>query len=109
MKLKIIHLEDSVMKHIAISRVIGKMAQVDWVTDMASGIEKIDFSIENGTPYDLAITDMHYSLSPGSDLNDWENELKALLYSMNNFKALDKKEPWKRGDINEKKDKGAAS
>ena len=44
MKLKIIHLEDSVMKHIAISRVIGKMAQVDWVTDMASGIEKIDFS-----------------------------------------------------------------
>ena len=37
------------------------------------------------------------------------NELKALLYSMNNFKALDKKEPWKRGDINEKKDKGAAS
>ena len=33
------------------------------------------------------------------------NELKALLYSMNNFK----KEPWKRGDINEKKDKGAAS
>ena len=52
MKLKIIHLEDSVMKHIAISRVIGKMAQVDWVTDMASGIEKIDFSIENGTPYD---------------------------------------------------------
>ena len=32
------------MKHIAISRVIGKMAQVDWVTDMASGIEKIDFS-----------------------------------------------------------------
>ena len=131
------------MKHIAISRVIGKMAQVDWVTDMASGIEKIDFSIENGTPYDLAITDMHYSLSPGtradweagnlfidavnqnynnlpviicsthnvknpkaygsvwfSDLNDWENELKALLYSMNNFKALDKKEPWKRGDIN---------
>lgn len=152
MKLKIIHLEDSVMKHIAISRVIGKMAQVDWVTDMASGIEKIDFLIENGTPYDLAITDMHYSLSPGtradweagnlfidavnqnynnlpviicsthnvknpkaygsvwfSDLNDWENELKALLYSMNNFKALDKKEPWKRGDINEKKDKGAAS
>ena len=37
------------------------------------------------------------------------NELKALLYSMNNVKALDKKKPWKKGDINEKKDKGAAS
>ena len=123
MKLKIIHLEDSVIKHIAISRVVEKMAQVDWVTDMASGIEKIDYAIEKGVPYDLAITDMHYPLSPAiradweagnifvdvvnqkydnlpviicsthnvknpkaygsvwfSDLNDWENELKALIY-----------------------------
>ena len=71
MKLKIIHLEDSVMKHIAISRVIGKTAQIDWVTDMVSGIEKIDYAIENGAPYDLAITDMHYPLSPGIRA-DWE-------------------------------------
>ena len=121
-KLKIIHLEDSVIKHIAISRVVEKAAQVDWVTDMASGIEKIDYAIEKGIPYDLAITDMHYPLLPGikadweagnlfvdianqkydnlpviicsthnmkntkaygcvwfNDLNDWENELKALI------------------------------
>lgn len=131
MKLKIIHLEDSVIKHIAISRVVEKMAQVDWVTDMASGIEKIDYAIEKGVPYDLAITDMHYPLSPGiradweagkifvdvvnqkydnlpviicsthnvknpkaygsvwfSDLNDWENELKALIYGEYSAKEI---------------------
>ena len=44
MKLRIIQLEDSVMKHSAISRVIKNVvpAESDWVTDMYSGIKKID-------------------------------------------------------------------
>lgn len=48
MKLRIIQLEDSVMKHSAISRVIKNVvpAEIDWVTDMYSGIKKIDEHIE---------------------------------------------------------------
>ena len=44
MKLRIIQLEDSVMKHSAISRVIKNVvpAEIDWVTDMYSGIKKIE-------------------------------------------------------------------
>ena len=73
MKLRIIQLEDSVMKHSAISRVIKNVvpAEIDWVTDMYSGIKKIDEAYRSGIPYDLAITDMHYPLSPGGEA-DWE-------------------------------------
>lgn len=61
MKLRIIQLEDSAMKHSAISRVIKNVvpAEIDWVTDMYSGIKKIDEAYWSGIPYDLAITDMH--------------------------------------------------
>lgn len=73
MKLRIIQLEDSVMKHSAISRVIKNvvLAEIDWVTDVYSGIKKIDEAYRSGIPYDLAITDMHYPLSPGGEA-DWE-------------------------------------
>lgn len=66
MAFKIIHLEDSAMKHSAISRVIRSVvsAEIDWVTDVATGIDKINDAISEGNPYDLAITDMHYPLSP---------------------------------------------
>ena len=73
MKLRIIQLEDSVMKHSAISRVIKNVvpAEIDWVTDMYSGIKKIDEAYRSGIPYDLAITDMHYPLSLGGEAG-WE-------------------------------------
>ena len=50
MKLRIIQLEDSVMKHSAISRVIKNVvpAEIDWVTDMYSGIKKIDEAYRSG-------------------------------------------------------------
>ena len=48
MKLRIIQLEDSVMKHSVISRVIKNVvpAEIDWVTDMYSGIKKLMKHIE---------------------------------------------------------------
>ena len=60
------------MKHTSISRVIKNAvpAEIDWVTDVDSGIEKIDEAISCGNPYDLAITDMHYPLSPRTKA-DW--------------------------------------
>ena len=44
MKLKILHLEDNVMKQIAITRVIQSVADAEiiWVSDMASGMEGIE-------------------------------------------------------------------
>lgn len=47
------------------------LLKIDWVTDVASGIEKIDEAISCGKPYDLAITDMHYPLSHGIKA-DWK-------------------------------------
>lgn len=66
MAFKIIHLEDSAMKRSTISRAIKSVvsAEIDWVTDVATGIDKINDAISEGNPYDLAITDMHYPLSP---------------------------------------------
>ena len=77
MKLKILHLEDNVMKQIAITRVIRSVteAEIIWVPDMASGMEKIEEALKQNKPFDLAITDMHYPLSKGSksDLEAGEN------------------------------------
>ena len=74
MKLKILHLEDNVMKQIAITRVIQSVADAEiiWVSDMASGMEKIEEAIKQNEPFDLAITDMHYPLS-----KDSESDLEA--------------------------------
>ena len=74
MKLKILHIEDDVMKQIAITRVIQSVAdaKIIWVSDMASGMEKIEEAIKQNEPFDLAITDMHYPLS-----KDSESDLEA--------------------------------
>ena len=41
--LKILHLEDNAMKQTAIARVLHDVceAEIDWVTDVASGMKKI--------------------------------------------------------------------
>ena len=72
MEFRVLHLEDSVFKHAAIARLIKDTvnAEIDWVTDVESGIEKIKESGMQDKPYDLAITDMHYPLSKGTEA-DW--------------------------------------
>ncbi len=62
--LKILHLEDNAMKQTAIARVLHDVceAEIDWVTDVASGMKKIEEIKEQGDMYDLAITDMQYPL-----------------------------------------------
>lgn len=73
MILKIIHLEDNISKHMSITRVIQNSfpAKIELATDMGTGLEMIEKAITEGTPYDLAITDMHYPLSKGVEAN-WE-------------------------------------
>ena len=47
--LKILHLEDNAMKQTAIARVLHDVceAEIDWVTDVASGMKKIEEIKEN--------------------------------------------------------------
>ena len=42
--LKILHLEDNAMKQTAIARVLHEAceAEIDWVTDVASGMKKME-------------------------------------------------------------------
>lgn len=66
MKMKILHLEDNEKKHAIIQAVLQKMldVEIDWVTDVTSGIAKIEEAMDANTPYDVA--------------NDWRKELNDL-------------------------------
>lgn len=72
-RMKIIHLEDSVDKHMEVCRELQKMGitSVEWVTCVNEGLEKIETAIKNGAPFDLAISDMHYPIRRG-EVADWE-------------------------------------
>ena len=67
--MRIIHLEDDVMKFPAIKRVLMDAGirndDIVWVNNVEDGIEQIEKAIEEGTPFELAITDQHYPLKKG--------------------------------------------
>ena len=71
--MRIIHLEDSVDKHMEVCRELRKMGitSVEWATSVGEGLEKIETAIQNGAPFDLAISDMHYPIRRG-EIADWE-------------------------------------
>lgn len=71
--MRIIHLEDSVDKHMEVCRELRKMGitSVEWATNVGEGLEKIETAIQNGVPFDLAISDMHYPIRRG-EVADWE-------------------------------------
>lgn len=75
--LKILHLEDNAMKQTAIARVLHDVceAEIDWVTDVASGMKKIGEIKEQGDMYDLAITDMQYPLKKGTGIDEDAGEV----------------------------------
>ncbi len=63
--MKLIHLEDTVEKQVKIARILRDMGESDitWVATVEEGIEEIEKAIENGTPFQMAISDMHYPLT----------------------------------------------
>jgi hypothetical protein len=63
-KVRVINLEDNVMKHHAITRVLEDMRirDITWVKNVDDGMEEIEKAISNGTPYSIAITDMQFYL-----------------------------------------------
>ena len=71
--MKIIHLEDSVDKHMEVCRELRKMGNnsLEWATSVGEGLEKIQSAIQNRTPFNLAISDMHYPIRRG-EAADWE-------------------------------------
>ena len=75
--LKILHLEDNAMKQTAIARVLHDVceAEIDWVTDVASGMKKIEEIKEQGDMYDLVITDMQYPLKKGTGIDEDAGEV----------------------------------
>ena len=75
--LKILHLEDNAMKQTAIARVLHDVCEavIDWVTDVASGMKKIEEIKEQGDMYDLAITDMQYPLKKGTGIDEDAGEV----------------------------------
>lgn len=65
--MRVLHLEDTVMKHIAIKRVLNQLGIYDifWVKNVEEGLTVIKEAQENGKMFDFIITDMHYPLSNG--------------------------------------------
>lgn len=61
---KVLNIEDTVLKHIAIKRALNKsgIGFIDHATTGDKGIEMIENSIAEGKPYDLIITDMHFPI-----------------------------------------------
>ena len=75
--LKILHLEDNAMKQTAIARVPHEAceAEIDWVTDVASGMKKMEEAKVQGDMYDLAITDMQYPLKKDAEIDEEAGEV----------------------------------
>ena len=67
--MKIIHLEDDVIKYSTIKRVLMNVGirndDVVWTDNVEDGIEQIEKAIKDGEPFELAITDQHYPLKKG--------------------------------------------
>lgn len=66
---KIINIEDSVGKHWDINRALdwNRYPEADLATNAETGIAMIEKAIVEGEPYDLLITDMHFSVNGVDD------------------------------------------
>lgn len=62
---KVINIEDTMMKHIAILRALKKVGITDvaHATNAEDGIAMIEEAIEENDGYDLLITDMHFPIN----------------------------------------------
>lgn len=61
---RVLNIEDTAMKHVAIVRALNKsrIGLIDHATTGEQGIELVEKSILEGKPYDLIITDMHFPI-----------------------------------------------
>lgn len=61
---RVLNIEDTAMKHVAIVRALNKVriGLIDHATTGEQGIEFVEKSIAEGKSYDLIITDMHFPI-----------------------------------------------
>lgn len=99
--IKVIHLEDSILKHIAISCVLKAIgiSAIARVGNLDEGIRRIETEAISGTPFDLVITDMHFPLRSGGEaswkageivlekLREREIEIPVIVCSSMNMKV----------------------
>ena len=66
---KIINIEDSTGKHWDINRALdwNGYPEADLATNAETGIAMVEKAIADGNPYDLLITDMHFSINGVDD------------------------------------------
>lgn len=78
---RILNIEDTMGKHWDINRALSwnRYPEAELATDAQTGIAMIEQAIAEGNPYELLITDMHYSV------NGVDNE-EAGLYVINELK-----------------------
>lgn len=67
---RVLNIEDTTLKNVAITRALNKAGVpfVDWAKNGDDGIEMVENSIKNDKPYDLIITDMHFSIFGKDDI-----------------------------------------
>ena len=79
---KVLNFEDSMTKHVAVVRALNKCGiyTIDHATSAMEGLAMIEMAIEEGTPYDLIISDMYFPIFPR------EYEAQAGLYVIEELK-----------------------
>lgn len=77
---KVMNIEDTILKHIAIKKELGSegIRQVVLADNAEKGIEEIERAEAAGEPYDLLICDMHYNFFGKDDPEAGEKTLKLL-------------------------------
>ena len=64
--MKVLHIEDAVIKHYEICKVMKKcgVLEIDWVKTLEDALQMVR---EHKLEYNLIVTDMYYPLTPGGD------------------------------------------
>ena len=77
---KVINIEDTILKHIAIKRELESegIRQVVLADNSEKGIEEIERVEAAGDPYDLLVCDMHFNFFGKDDTEAGEKTLKLL-------------------------------
>lgn len=66
---RVLNIEDTMSKHVAIRRSLGKCGVSDNIIEHATtaieGLSKLDIAIEENNPYSLIVLDMYFPILPG--------------------------------------------
>lgn len=84
---RVLNIEDTMSKHVAIRRSLGKCGVSDNIIEHATtaieGLSKLDIAIEENNPYSLIVLDMYFPISPG------ERMTQAGMYVLEELKKRD--------------------